>query len=99
MKTFSEFNIMPSEGNLRGPKIKVKEVLGKEIIVHGFKVTPSKFNTEKKCLHIQIEHQDQKRVIFTSAHALVEVIQQIPKPAGFPFKTIIRKQNDRYEFT
>lgn len=100
MKSFSELGIKPSAGNIRGPKIKIKELLGKEIIVHNnFKLEPSKFGNNKKCMHMQIQYEGNMRLVFTTAHALIDIMQQAKDKDGFPFTATIRRQNDRYEFT
>lgn len=100
MHNFKDLGIKPAEGNIRGLKIKVKELLGKEIIVYDkFKLINSKYGNNKKCLHMQIQYEGNFRMVFTTAHALIDVVLQAKEKNGFPFKTVIKRQNDRYEFT
>lgn len=72
-------------------------------MVHDFKIEESKVKDfrEKgsgKCLHLQISFDNRKHIVFTSASGLMETIKQVPSD-GFPFKTTIVQENDRYIFT
>lgn len=98
MKDFKDLNIQPSDTqSFTGDKVKMHKVLNREIVVHAFKIEPSKFNTGK-CLHIQISLNDTKHVVFTGSNFLMEMIEKIPKDA-FPFKTTIIEDNERFKFT
>lgn len=96
MKTFKEFNIKIENRGLEGEKIKVKKILNKEIVVMGFLVKDSKYNG--KCLHLQLEVENNKHVLFTGSKILLEGIEKVPKE-GFPFKTTIVMDGDRLQFT
>ena len=101
MKDFSQFNIQYSAIEFEGEKIKMDKILNREIVVHHFTIGDSKVFKDKgtgKCLQLQISFNNEKRIIFTSSGGLIEVIQKIPED-GFPFKTTIIKENDRYKFT
>jgi hypothetical protein len=103
MNTFSQFNIKVESQSFEGDKIKMSRILNREIVVHHFKLEDSKVKSfqEKgtgKCLHLQISFDNRKHVVFTSATGLIEVIQKIPEK-GFPFRTTIIEENDRYLFT
>ena len=101
MKTFSQFKIQSPTRGFEGDKIKISRILNREIVVHAFNLGDSKVFKEKgsgKCLQMQISFDSEKRVIFTSACGLIEVIQQIPEN-GFPFTTTIIEENDRFIFT
>jgi len=100
LKSFKELGIKSTSPKFEGIKIEMYKIIGQPIIVFYFEITPSKF-TDKgngKCLCLQIEYQNQKRIVFTGSNGLMELIQQVPKDA-FPFTTKIDKQNDRYIFT
>lgn len=100
MTKFSDLNIkMPSAG-LEGEKIKIDRILNKEIKVHAFEVKASKYADKGngKCLHMQIEVDQAKRVVFTGSGVLMETLAQVPKNA-FPITTTIIKQNERFQFT
>jgi hypothetical protein len=101
MNSFSAFNIKINEPAFTGDKIKISKVIGKEIIVHAFRIKDSKIFKEHgtgKCLHIQISINDEKHILFTSSGGLIDAIQQIPE-GGFPFSTIIVKEDERLIFT
>lgn len=100
MNSFSQFNIKPQTKGFEGDKIKISKVLNREIVVHDFKIEDSKVFKQGsgKCLHLQIEMNQQKHVVFTSSSGLMDAINQVPK-TGFPFKTTIIEDNDRYLFT
>lgn len=96
IKQFNSFGIKPIIKAFIGDKIKVDKILDKEIIVHDFKVVPSKYNGE--CLYLQITFKEEKRVVFTSGTALIETLNQIPK-SDFPFKTTVIKENEMFWFS
>ena len=100
MNRFSQFQIKSPEKGFEGDKIKISRVLNREIVVHRYKLEDSKvFKKEgSKCLHMEISIGGNKHVLFTGSVGLIETIQQVPT-YGFPFKTIIIEENDRYLFT
>lgn len=97
MRSFKEFGIKIENNSFIGDKVKITKILNKEIIVNAFKIDNSKFN-DGKCLHLQIEMNTIKHVVFTGSTMLAEAIQQVPKE-GFPFSTTIVSENDMYFFT
>lgn len=99
MNKFKDFDIKPLAPGFTGDKIKIERILNREIVIHDYRITDSKYNDGKgKCLHLQIEIGGIKHVVFTGSAALLEIVQQIPQ-SGFPFITTIIKDNDRFEFT
>ena len=96
MKNFSEFGLKTSIQKFTGEKIKITKILNKKITVHDYKMEDSKY--EGKCLFMQITHDEEKRVVFTGAKGLIEMIEQIPK-GEFPFATTIIEEDERYLFT
>lgn len=97
MKRFSQLGISkPSIQTMRGDKIKVERVLNREITVHSYTLTESKYKGQ--LLTIQIEVSSEFRVLFTGSSGLIEQIQQVD-PKDFPFKTEIIKETEYYEFT
>ena len=97
MKQFGEFNIEKKVDHFVGEKIPMKKVINKEIIVHSYLIKPSIKKENAQCLHLQVEVDGVKRVIFTGSPILQQQIKQVPKD-GFPFKTTVL-DNDHYEFT
>jgi len=101
MNSFSQFNIKTSTKGFEGDKIKMNKIINKNIEVYDFKIEDSKVYKDRgtcKCLCLQISVSGEKHIVFTSSGGLIEQIQQVPSE-GFPFKTIIIQENDRYKFT
>ena len=98
MKQFKEFGIKSITKNFTGDKIKIGRILNREIVVLDYKVEQSKYDKGNgKCLHLQIEVDNSKHVVFTGSSVLMDVIQQVPK-SELPFKTTIVRENEHYEF-
>ncbi len=99
-KKFSELGVKINVTKFVGEKIKLKNVLDKEITVHAFKIEQSKYpkNGNDHCLHLQISIEGKKYVAFSIAKVLIETCQQLPESA-FPFSTKITNANEVYEFT
>lgn len=101
MKTFSQLNIKPASKCFEGDKIKITRILGKEIVVHAYRIEDSKVFKERgtgKCLHLQISINGTMYVIFTSSSGLIDAIQQVSENE-FPFLATIVEKNDRFLFT
>jgi hypothetical protein len=97
MKKFSDFGIKTEVQNFSGDKIKIDRVLNRQIIVHQYKIENSKHNNGK-CLYMQIELDNTKRVLFTGSVVLLDTIQKIPEH-NFPFTTTIIRNSEHFEFT
>lgn len=98
MFNFSELNIKNQENTFTGKKIDIDDVLNIEIIVESFKIEDSKKKQGTKYLTLQIQSNQIKRVVFTGSKNLMDLVSQVPKDK-FPFKTIIKKNDKRLEFT
>ncbi len=100
MHKFSDFDITIETPNFIGEKIKVAQILNREITIHDFKVGPSKFPkpNNDKCLSLQISLQETKRVVFTSSVGLLNLIQSVSKDK-FPFTTTVIVENRGLKFT
>lgn len=100
MNQFKDLGIAVPEKKMSGDKIKIERILNRQVVVHDFEIKPSRY-VEKgngKCLYLQIEIDNVKRVVFTGSVVLQELILKIPTNK-FPFTTTIVKQNERFEFT
>lgn len=93
-KKFSDF--AKEEKPLKGDKIKMVDILDKEIMVEGFRIMKSKFNVDKQCLALQIEFEKQQRVLFTGSGVLISQIQKYAHE--IPFETVITKENKYFTF-
>ena len=98
MFKFKDFNITPKENKFIGKKMDVDDVLNIEVAVLGFEIKDSTKKEGTKYLTLQIEINENKRVVFTGSKNLMDLISQVPEN-GFPFKTTIKKNDKRLEFT
>lgn len=103
MNRFSQFNIKSPQKGFEGDKVKIERILNKEIIIHEYRIEESKIKAyrergSEKCLYLQISVNDELHVVFTSSAALIDMISQVPQ-SGFPFMTVIIKENGRLKFT
>ena len=98
MKSFADFNIKVTKRFI-GDKIKINRILNMPIIIHNYKVDESKYpkNKSGKCLTLQLEYEDEQRVLFTGSDVLIEQISQV-KAENLPFKVTIVKHGESFEF-
>lgn len=97
MKQFKDLNIEIKREHFVGEKLKIGKVLNKKIKVLAYKVENSKYTD--MCLHLQIEINNTKHVVFTGSKTLKEQIQQVTSES-FPFETtIIEDDNNSFLFT
>lgn len=93
MKRFEDFS---KEEILDGDKIKLEDILNKEVKVINHSVKSSKLK-DGKYLTLQIEFNDKKHVIFTGSEVLIKQIEKYKNE--IPFLATIRKINKYYSFT
>jgi hypothetical protein len=98
MHNFSDFNIKPRVNAFVGEKIQVQKLFNLPIKVLAFKIDPSTQKKGTDLLTLQIEKSGEKRIVFTGSKVLIDQISRVPDDK-FPFTTIIRGDNDYYEFT
>lgn len=100
MYKFSDFNIAAETKSFSGDKISIDRILNRSITVLDYKIETSKFEGKGngKCLHLQIEINSLKYVVFTGSTYLMGMIEKVP--AGrFPFETTIIKVDESYQFS
>ncbi len=99
MNKFSDFS--QEQTPLEGEKMKLDEVINREIIVCSFKISNSKYTENKsgKYVTIQIKFHDTDtpKIIFTGSDVLANQCQKYQD--HMPFATTIRKINKYYTFT
>lgn len=98
MQRFSDFakDELPPEGE----KLKISEVLGKDIAVVAYRVQKSHFtdgDEQKQYLMLQILMNDEKYVVFTGSGVLRHQVEEYKE--HLPFMTQIKKINRHYSFT
>lgn len=97
IKSFSQLNIKDIKSDrIVGDKIKIRQILNRKIIVHGYKILPSKY--EGTYLAMQIEVDNQKRMLETGSKRLQKVISRA-KEEDFPFSTTIIEEDKAFKFT
>lgn len=98
MRKFSDFNIKVAK-RFVGDKIKISRVLNMPIVVNNYKIDDSKYpkNKSGKCLTLQIEFNEESRVLFTGSDVLIEQIKHIDE-SNLPFSTTIIKNGESFEF-
>lgn len=99
MKSFKDLNIKTHSDHLMGEKIKIAKILNKEIIIQGFRLDASKYpkNKSGKCLCLQIQVDNEQRVIFTGSDVLISIMEQV-KQEDLPIGTKIVQEGEHYEF-
>lgn len=99
MRQFKDLGIKTPIQGFTGDKIKMNKVINKSIIIHAYKIENSKFEKGNgKCLHMQIEVNGVKHVLFSGSTILMETIKNVPEDA-FPFATTIVMESERLQFT
>lgn len=102
VRKFSEFGIKAPDLEFKGEKIKISRIFNKPVMVHHFKIGPSKIEDNKgktgRLLTLQISMNKTDHIIFTGSEVMMDTIQKLPKDA-FPFETTIINESERYEFT
>ena len=81
---------------LDGAKLKIADILNKEILVTGFRVKNSKYNPST-CLTIQFILGDEKHVAFTGSQVLLDQCKSYE--AEIPFIATIKRIDRYYSFT
>ena len=93
---FSDF---ANEVTLEGDKVKIEQILGKEIILKAYLITKSKYpqKDNEYCLELQFEMDGKVYVTFTGSVVLMDKIEKYKD--HLPFITTIKKINKSYMFT
>lgn len=90
IKHFSDF--AERENILEGSKVKITEIVGKEIILTGYEIRGSKFRRKEdneRVMTVQFKILDEVHIFFTGSEILMK---QLEKYKSFlPFKAIIKK--------
>lgn len=95
MKKFSDF---AKEQVLDGDKLKLDDVLDKEIIVLGYQVNKSRYKgNNDTCLKLQFELDGAHYILFTGSTVLINQIEKYQDE--IPFQTVIKKIDKYYTFS
>lgn len=80
-----------------GDKIKIEDILNREIEVTAFKIMDSQYKKNEKCLKLQFVLEGEKRVLFTGSNVLID--QCITYSDKMPFMAAIKKIDKYFSFT
>lgn len=94
---FSDF--AEEETALPGEKLKIEDVIGKEIIITGYRITKSKYQKRdaEECLKLQFAINSTTYVLFTGSNVLIEQIKKYQD--HIPFCTIIQSVDKFFTFS
>jgi hypothetical protein len=94
MQRFADFADDP--GILDGAKVRIDDVLNRELAITGYAVKTSKFSKNKsgKYLTLQFRLDDDKRVLFTGSDVLIDQMEKYGDRV--PFTATIRKVDRFY---
>jgi len=96
MERFHEF--AEESGPLDGDKVRIDDVLNKELIITGYKIKESKYpKSGPKCLTLQVVLDDKKYVLFTGSVVLLEQMEKYQD--HLPFIATIQKIDRYYTLT
>lgn len=84
---------------LDGDKIRLDEVINRELLITGYSIKRSKYdkNNSGKCLTLQIELDQDRRVVFTGSDVLIEQMEKYGDHV--PFLATIKKIDRYYTLT
>ena len=94
-RRFSDF--ATQDDVMDGNKIKIGELIDKEIEVVGFKIANSKVKPNEKCLTIQFILDGEKRIVFTGSSVLAD--QCVKYESEMPFTATIKMIHKYYTFS
>lgn len=96
IKRFADF---AEETTLDGDKMRIDDVVNREIIITGYKITSSRFekSNSMQCLKLQFELGGQRHILFTGSNVLIEQINKYNQ--HIPFTTTIIKVEKFYTFS
>lgn len=79
--------------------MKITDLLNKEIVVIGYKITDSRYNASngQRCLKLQFMLDGNKGIVFTGSDVLIDQI--IKYESHIPFISVITKVDKYYSFS
>ncbi|MDD2495509.1 MAG: hypothetical protein PHE29_09985 [Tissierellia bacterium] len=95
MKRFSDFAKEPNV--MIGDKIKIDNILDKEIEIIGYRINDSKQKTGTKVLTLQIKFEGVERILFTGSNVLTEQAEKYKDE--MPFLATIKKVDKFHTFS
>ena len=99
MNSFKDLGIETQSACLVGEKIKIAKILNRNIIITNFRIEASKFpkNKSMKCLHLEIEVDNERKIVFTGSDVLISTIEKVRKE-DLPIFCQIVQEGEHFEF-
>jgi hypothetical protein len=97
MRRFSDF--ADEQQPLNGQKAKIDQILNKELVITGHKISRSKFKKDggdREYLALQVELEGKTLVVFTGSGVLISLIRKYAEM--IPFLATIQKIDRYYTF-
>lgn len=101
MKQFSDF---AEDTNLDGTKVKMSEIIGKQIYLMKFLIFPSTIRADERCLKLQFRFinvvngaeqvGDEDFVVFTGSEVLMNIMEHYKNE--LPFAVTVQKRERGY---
>lgn len=103
------FSDLVEDTSLSGDKLRIDDILGRKLIVTGYNISPSKYNSKgiKDCIKVQFyfeeDGQQTKYIIFTGSQVIKTQLEQISTKlkndnSEFLFRATINKIGNYYSF-
>ncbi len=94
LQKFSDF--AEPHTKLEGDKVKIENILNREIAITGFRIAKSKIKENQNYLTIQFMYkgENEPRVVFTGSQVLSDQIRE--HEVHIPFVTMIKKVGNYY---
>lgn len=80
-----------------GDKIKIDDLLNKELLILGFKIRDSKQKPDTVYATIQLKLNDEEHIMFTASQVIIDQLNKYKE--NIPFHAIIRKIDRYYTFS
>lgn len=94
---FKHFSEICTDRPFEGDKIRLDEILNKEILILGFKIKDSKRKEGTKYLTIQFRIDNMDKISFTGSAVLQEQLEKYKE--SLPFYATIKKIQNYYTLT
>ncbi len=95
MKRFADLPL--EKRDVWAEKVKISEVIGKEIIITGFTIVPSKYGENEQATRIDFEVDGEKHICFTSSALIRRQLENTRDE--FPYMTVITKKEHWLKLT
>lgn len=102
MLDFKDLNVIPPDKKFTGTKMPIRKVIDKPIVVHDFKMEPSRYpesSADGNRLVLQFTLNGTEHIVFSNSGVLMNAVKQIDKTKQLPFSTTIVEEFGSFKFT